>query len=928
MSGILSNAISGLQASQNALRTAGHNIANANTAGFSRQEVHYVTRTEQKAGQAGYIGSGVTTRSIERIVDEFVSAQLRLDTSTFHQLDKYNTNIGKVDKLFADMSTGLAGGLQSFFAALQNGADDPSSVPARQLIITQVDALATRFNNLYDRIVDIEKGVNREIEAITQQIGSLAKSVAELNQAIGQRSASGTGPQPNDLMDQRDEALRKLSELVSIQVVQQDGRDVDVFIGNGQPLVVGTTVSQFSVRDGGQIFLSNGIQSANVTRQITGGQIGGLLTFREDIIATSLNELGRIAIVISDEFNQLQQQGLDLDGDYGQLMFRDINELSLTYDRVRHGQNAPPDNRVLALRIDDPGQITSSDYRFDILPGTNNYAVTRIADNTLVTQGLLNGSYPLEISFDGLTLELQSGSFQGGDSFTLQPTRKGANAIKAEISRPEDLAFASPVRTGSDMGNIGNGIISAGEVLSMVDASGNRLPAFSQSGQLSPPVIIRFTSPTTYDVLDNTDPANPVHLNPPIREQIFVPGRDNFIFSQDPGETRITGQGARLGLPDGRMPMSPVTAATPAQSNGYPVEQMIFSLPDPITGLTQTRTLTTTASASAAQTAALLNSVPGVSANAFTTATITDINIDPAGFTHPLQISINGEDLLEYTGMNLAQSVPEPGPGDINREAFNDYLAERINSNPNLNNLGIRAVSGANPVTGAPELRLVASSGANLDIRFTASDATPNSISVNDSQGNPNVVLAGVDDALTSDREQSAVTVGGRIDLVLTDGVSLRTAPATSQLLGDSSSPAFAQSSFLGYQVSIKGQPQGGDVFTVDFNTNASNDNRNALKFVALETTATTAGESLSFSEAYGRLVEVVGTKSNLSSINTAASKSLLEQTQSLRDSISGVNLDEEAANLIKFEQMYNANARVISVARELFDTLLSAVRG
>src|SRR5690606_26141336 len=114
--------------------------------------------------------------------------------------------------------------------------------------------------------------------------------------------------------------------------------------------------------------------------------------------------------------------------------------------------------------------------------------------------------------------------------------------------------------------------------------------------------------------------------------------------------------------------------------------------------------------------------------------------------------------------------------------------------------------------------------------------------------------------------------------------------------------------------------------FTLDFNSNATNDNRNALRFVSMETKASVADDTLSFGNAYGRLVEVVGTKSNLASINTAASKSLLEQTQTMRDGISGVNLDEEAANLIKFEQMYNANARVISVARDLFDSLLAAL--
>lgn len=920
MSGILSNAVSGLQASQNALRTAGHNISNANTAGFSRQEAHFDTRTEQKIGTAGYIGSGVNTRSIERIVDQFVITQLRLDSSTYNQLNKYNTSIGQVDKLFADVSTGLSGGLQNFFAAIQNGADDPSSTPARQLVVTQAESLVTRFNNLYDRLVSLESGLNREIETLTSQIGSLANSVADLNQAIAEKSSAGN--MPNDLLDQRDESLRKLSELVSIQVVEQDGGDLNVFIGSGQPLVVGATVSKFSVRDGGQIFISNSVQSANVTKQITGGQIGGLLTFREEILASSMNELGRIAIVMSDKFNDLQQQGLDLDGDYGQLLFRDINEASVTFDRVVHGKNSQPDNRIISLEINDASQITASDYRFEIMPNTSNYLVTRLGDNKIVSQGLLTGAYPTEISFDGLTVNLQSGNFQGGDTFTLQPTRKGASYIKTELSRPEDLAFASPVRSGANGGNIGNGLISAGEVLSLVDASGNTLPAFATAGQLTPPVIIRFTSATTYDVLDNSDPANPIDLSPPIREQIFVPGRDNFIFSNDPGETRITGNGERLGLPAGRTPQSPVTSATPTQNNGYPVEQFTFLSTDSATGLIGTRTMTTMASASAAQTAAMLNSVNGVSANAFTEASISGINLAPGAFSSPLQISINGEELLQYDGALLAANVPDPS---IDVFAFNDYLADQINGNSELQALGLRAISGAHPITGAPEVRMVASSGVNLDIRFAATNVGSSSLSVSDGSGNPSVALVGVDDGVGS-VEQSAITVGGRIDLVLADGVRMRTAPSNSQLFGDSSAVDFAQSSFLGYQVSIKGQPQTGDTFTLDFNTDATNDNRNALRFAALETTATVAGDTLSFNQAYGRLVEVVGTKSNLSAINTAASKSLLEQTQALRDGVSGVNLDEEAANLIKFEQMYNANARVISVARDLFDALLNAL--
>jgi flagellar hook-associated protein 1 FlgK len=174
--------------------------------------------------------------------------------------------------------------------------------------------------------------------------------------------------------------------------------------------------------------------------------------------------------------------------------------------------------------------------------------------------------------------------------------------------------------------------------------------------------------------------------------------------------------------------------------------------------------------------------------------------------------------------------------------------------------------------------------------------------------------------------EQSTVTVGGRVDITMANGISLQTSPTNSPLFGDSSLSDFASSSFLGYQVAINGQPKAGDTFTIGFNSNGKNDNRNALAMTALDSIKTLQDGTLSFADGYSKLVEEVGTKSSLSKINTEASKSLLEQTQTMREGISGVNLDEEAADLIKFQQLYQANAQVISVARELFDTLLSSL--
>ncbi|WP_347330277.1 flagellar hook-associated protein FlgK [Marinimicrobium locisalis] len=915
MSGLLSNAISGLRVSQNAMRVTGHNISNANTEGYSRQRTDNITRPEQKLGSAGYVGSGAQTESITRIVDQFVVGQLRTDTTNFHALEKYKSNLEKIDKLFADESTGLSGGLKQFFAAVQNGADNPSSSPARQLIVTEAESLSNRMNTLYDRLVSIEDNNRQEMNSIAEQANGLARNIAELNKAIVDKTVPGTGNQPNDLLDRRDQKLKELSELVGISVVNQGNGSVNVFMGQGQAIVVGTDSNRFNITNRGEVIIGQDTRSYNVTEQLNGGQLGALVDFNSGILKTAKNELGRISLALASTFNDQQLRGLDLDGDYGQRLFNDINSEELIAQRVVSGANAAPDDRQLSLRIDDVNQLTTSDYRFQILDNSNNYVITRQSDNEVVQQGLITGGYPQTLEFDGLSLTLEGGSFQGGDSFTLKPTTDAARYIETTLSRPEDLAFAFPIRTGSDSGNEGGGLISQGEVLSKVDANGEVLPAFSQEGQLSPPLIVRFTSETTYEILDNSNPADPQPLEPPIREQIFIPGQENALFPTDPGETRITGEGARLGLPEGRNPQV-IAAGGPAQANGYPVEQMRFQSVDPETGATSTQTVVSRPNGSAAALADQLSRVPGVSANAFTSATITDMSFED--FSSPVQITVNGEALVEYQSGAIAPNVPDAQAEPV---AFQEYLAERINSNENLQTLGFRAQSGANPITGELELNMVASSGADMDIRLQADNATQNEFSVNDSTDNPYVRLTG-----QGAGNESTVTVGGRVDLTLADGVTMDTAPSNSQLFGDSDASDFAQSSYLGYQATIKGQPKAGDNFTIDFNSDATNDNRNALAMAALETANIMGEGQLGLSDAYGQLVEQVGTESASARTNTEAARSLVEQTQATRDSISGVNLDEEAANLIKFEQAYNANSRVISVARDMFDTLLNSI--
>ena len=1045
-SDLLGVSISGLRVSQNALRTTGHNIANANTEGYSRQTVDIASVGGTPNG-AGYLGNGATTSRIERVVNEFVTAQTRQDTTLHSELNAYNDNILQLNDLISNASTGLTQGLQSFFSSVQNAADDPTSIASRQLLISESENLADRFNTLHSRLESINDGVNENIEASVSQVNTLVSQIAMLNRNIADATGAAGSNTPNDLLDQRDEMLRQLSQLVGVQVSSQDNNQINVTVGNGIPLVLGADSTGIQLGQNEfnplqpEIYLAGGSITEPITDAFASGEMGGLLNFQETVIHPTYNEIGRLGILVADNMNELQQQGITLNNAFGSNIFVDINDANTASGRVLPSANNADNSPSVSLSITDTSQLTASNYVFAIDNSSNVYTVTRLSDNTEVNSSIMPVVFPTSITFDGLSLDITAGTFASGDQFLIQPTRQGGRDIGVQALNPEDIALGSPVLSQTSIGNLGNANISAGEVLGLVDASGTALPLFAQTGQMSPPLLIKFTTPTTYDVLDNSDPGNPVQLSPPLRNQTYVPGIENNLFPTDAGQTQVVSQGAALGLPvnaradlqaaaaapsfvvsdfssstnqfafdvvlsntvgainDGTFTVTVNSAAitdnatlladinddlaasrvrayitdagnlgflsldqgatditlqnynedpdldlntapagqadallgiaiesatftTVADANGvsgmgvaannYPAETLTFTTTDPTTNATQVSTLVTTANASARTTAGALDNINGVSANAFNYMELRDFSLS---LTAPLQITLNGEDLVNYESAVLDSSVPAPAANS--GEDFNDYLAERINSNANLSTAGIYAVSAYDASTSEFYIQVHSTLGDDFTVELEATAGEI--IEVNDgSNADMKLIAAGV--GTTTD-----TVIGGRLDITLDENVVLTTTPSTSTILGDSSAANFAQSSYLGIQAGITGIAQTGDTFTIDFNTNAAMDNRNALAMAGLQQQNTMNNGTQSFSDTYNQLIENVGIKTNTSQNNTTAAENVLEQTINLRNSVSGVNLDEEAANLIRFEQLYSANAQVISVARELFDRLINS---
>ncbi len=411
---------------------------------------------------------------IRRSYNEFLTTQLRSTTALNSDVVAYKSQIEQLDGLLAGSNTGVTPSLQAFFSATQTAAEDPANIPARQLVLAEAEGLSRRFNNIYDNISSQNSFINKQLVTNTEQINRLAQTVGSLNTAI---AGTGNGPPPNDLLDARDEAVRELSTYIGVSVVAQDDNSFNVSIGSGQPLVVGGTVNRVEAVPGRgdpsrfDINFVSGSSRQNITSSISGGEVGGLLRYREEVLDPTLSSLGRLALSISSEINSQLGQGLDLKGQVGADLFNDINDPTLAALRVRPMADNV-NNASGAMNITNTKLLTTSDYQLDF-DGTN-YSARRLSDGEVMNVVVGAGG---ELSFtdnstpgrdQGFTLQM-TGTPAAGDRFVLEPTRRGATDIAVVLDQADQLAFAAPFKAGADLQNIGNGTTSQPSVTMVLD---------------------------------------------------------------------------------------------------------------------------------------------------------------------------------------------------------------------------------------------------------------------------------------------------------------------------------------------------------------------------------------------------------------------------------------------------------------------------
>ena len=480
MSSIFSIGLSGLNAAQAGMATTQHNIANANTPGYSMQQIVQTANTAQYTS-SGYIGQGTNVSTVQRVYNDFLNTQILQGQAQSSQLSTYQTQITQIDNVIGSPTVGLSPAIQGFFNAMNTVASSPTSTPARQSLLSGAQSLTAQFQSLSQQLTSMSASLNGQIGTSVATVNTLAQQIAALNQNIVQ--AQGAGQPPNDLLDQRDQLINQLNQQIKATVVKQSDGSYNVFVASGQSLVVGNqsyglkAVPSLTDPSRSEVaYTANGVTIPLQQSGIQGGALGGLLAFRDQSLNPALNALGQVAIGIASSVNQQNQLGQDLNGALGGNIF------NVPVPGV-NGASNNAGNAVIAASITNPNALTTSDYMLKA-NGGGSYTLTRLSDNTVTNISAM----PQTV--DGVTLNLSSGAAVAGDTFLIRPTVMGAQNISVAITDPAKIAAAVPILASASSNNTGSASISSGSVN----------PPAPTNANLQQPVSISFTSPTTYSV--------------------------------------------------------------------------------------------------------------------------------------------------------------------------------------------------------------------------------------------------------------------------------------------------------------------------------------------------------------------------------------------------------------------------------------------
>ena len=452
---LMSLGIRAMNANYAALQATGHNIANANTEGYSRQSVVLETNGGQFTG-AGFFGKGVNVATVQRAHSEFLTREAATSKSVAAADEARSAQLTQLEKVFPLGEAVLGYAASQMFNALVDVANKPSDTSSRQVVLARAGEFASKLATAGGQIETLQRGVTEELKASVTQANMLATRVAELNQRIA--SATGSGQTPNDLLDQRDQAISELSAYVQVTRIDAGDGTVSLFVGGGQKLVLaGQATPLVTVPDSYDATkLQLGVNDSGSLRMLsqellTGGSIAGLMRFQNEDLVAARNQLGQLAAAVAGSVNR--QQALGLDG--SQPPGSGAPLLAVGAPRVLPASGNSGGGNV-SISVAEPTELQASDYELLADPSlpAGSYTLTRLSDGS--TQTVSNGSV-----VDGMRITIGAPAPAANDRFLLQPVAMAAVSASLAMENTRGLAAASPVAATFDVDNIGTASVSA-----------------------------------------------------------------------------------------------------------------------------------------------------------------------------------------------------------------------------------------------------------------------------------------------------------------------------------------------------------------------------------------------------------------------------------------------------------------------------------
>ncbi len=913
---IFAASLSGLNAAMYELNTTQHNIANANTPGYTRQQVVLGTPDAQATG-SGFVGQGVNVVTVKRLYDQFLTTQVLQQQNQSSYLNTYLASMTQVDNLVSNTTSGVPNAMQSVFDAVNGLANTPTSVPARQTVLSSAQAVVDSFQSVSQGLTTMSSALNGQISNSVQQINTYSAQIAKLNAGITTAMAVNNGQPPNDLLDQRDQLINKLNQQVGVTTQQQPDGSVNVFVGSGQALVVGNQAMSLQVvqnpNDPSSLnvaYLNNGKTIPIQQSSLQGGSLGSYLAFREQNLQPAQNALGLVALGFASNINRQNQLGLDMNGKPGAAL------MSIASPLVSAGP-ANTGTASVTASIVNVSAMTASDYQLKY-DGTN-YTLTRLSDNTVTPLGT---TVPLSQVVDGVTVTASSG-MAAGDSFLIRPTANAAGSISVTTTDPAKVAAALPFNGVASL-NAKNGTMTA-PLGTLSNSTVDNLGSSASTDTFTVDGKTLFT---------NTLPANTAgNLITPAQLDAAWPA----FQAANPGYT-LTGTFA-----------AGTAQITKADGTAIALNEIM----KPGTGATMTSLAGTGVGFTSVTPSNLNSKIVGITVNTPTNTNLAKPVV--ITFTDATHYTVTGavpavagsqtytSPNISYNGwtMQLGTGASAPAAGDVFSVGANSGTATVSNGSYNLNPVSINFTSATAynvvEMTGTPPAPVTLGTGTYTSpgpstvnyngwtTQITGTPAAGDTFNV--VQGSSATTMLATPAATNTG---TGVITGGALSvqpftiMFNNPPTSYTVSGATPAVAGSVPYVAGQNISYNGWTIQVSGTPTAGDVFNVAPNTTGTGDNRNALLMAGLQNQNLMSNGTTTLLGQFNQMVGAIGSKTSELTTTSAAQTTLVAQTVASQQAVSGVNLDEEAANLLQYQRAYQASAKAMQIANTMFDALLT----